>query len=76
MLITMVGGIGTYIKSPYQTQLEVGDPSNDSVRVDSNLVNAKVIGEGANLGITQEARFHLIYKEDVSILTSLIILLV
>jgi glutamate dehydrogenase len=50
------GGIGTYIKASNQTQAEVGDPSNDAVRVDGSDVRAKVIGEGANLAITQEGR--------------------
>ncbi len=50
------GGIGTYIKSSGQTQMEVGDPSNDALRVDAAEVRAKVIGEGANLAITQAGR--------------------
>ena len=53
------GGIGTYIKSKTETNLNVGDPNNDSVRVTSDQIHAKVIGEGANLGITQKARIHL-----------------
>ena len=35
---------------------EVGDPSNDALRADASELRAKVIGEGANLGITQAAR--------------------
>ncbi|MES2119609.1 MAG: NAD-glutamate dehydrogenase domain-containing protein [Pseudomonadota bacterium] len=50
------GGIGTYIKSSDQTHAEVGDPSNDGVRADATEVRAKVIGEGANLAITQAGR--------------------
>lgn len=50
------GGIGTYIKAPAENHIEVGDPSNDGIRVDANEVGAKVIGEGANLGITQAGR--------------------
>jgi glutamate dehydrogenase len=34
----------------------VGDRSNDAVRVDAAQVRARVIGEGGNLGLTQEAR--------------------
>ena len=34
----------------------MGDPANDALRVDAADVKAKVIGEGANLGITQAAR--------------------
>src|SRR5690625_7785183 len=48
--------IGTYIKAASETHLEVGDPSNDSVRVDASDLRARVIGEGGNLGVTQRAR--------------------
>ena len=50
------GGIGTYIKATTQTHAQVGDPANDDLRVDATEVRAKVIGEGANLAITQAAR--------------------
>ncbi|MEO7277914.1 MAG: NAD-glutamate dehydrogenase domain-containing protein [Sphingomicrobium sp.] len=50
------GGIGTYIKSTGQSQADVSDPSNDGLRVDGVDVRAKVIGEGANLAITQAGR--------------------
>src|SRR5579884_2736128 len=50
------GGIGTYIKASTQSQADVGDPSNDVLRADAIDVRAKVIGEGANLGITQAGR--------------------
>ncbi|MEO6388406.1 MAG: NAD-glutamate dehydrogenase domain-containing protein [Croceibacterium sp.] len=50
------GGIGTYIKSTQETDGQVGDPANDSLRVSGNEVRAKVIGEGANLGVTQAGR--------------------
>jgi glutamate dehydrogenase len=50
------GGIGTYIKASTQSQSEVGDPSNDALRVDAIELRAKVIGEGANLAITQAGR--------------------
>jgi glutamate dehydrogenase len=50
------GGIGTYVKASTQNNVDVGDPSNDSVRVSADEVLAKVIGEGANLGTTQAAR--------------------
>ena len=50
------GGIGTYIKAPSENHVEVGDPGNDRLRVDADEVGAKVIGEGANLGITQAGR--------------------
>ena len=50
------GGIGTYIKASQENNVQVGDPANDALRVDAADVKAKVIGEGANLGITQAAR--------------------
>jgi glutamate dehydrogenase len=50
------GGIGTYIKSSTQSNSDVGDPANDALRVSGDEVRAKVIGEGANLGITQAGR--------------------
>ncbi|MEO5640226.1 MAG: NAD-glutamate dehydrogenase domain-containing protein, partial [Sphingomicrobium sp.] len=50
------GGIGTYLKASTQTHGAVGDPANDALRIDATEVRAKVIGEGANLAITQAAR--------------------
>ncbi len=50
------GGIGTYIKSAAQSNLDAGDRANDAVRINGGEVGAKVIGEGANLGVTQLGR--------------------
>jgi len=50
------GGIGTYIKSADEQNWEAGDKANDAIRVNADKVRAKVIGEGANLGITQRGR--------------------
>jgi glutamate dehydrogenase len=50
------GGIGTYVKASNQSNADVGDRSNDAVRVDAAWLRAKVVGEGGNLGLTQEAR--------------------
>ncbi|MBX3598962.1 MAG: NAD-glutamate dehydrogenase [Rhizobiaceae bacterium] len=50
------GGIGTYVRASSETNQEVGDRTNDSIRVTAAEVRAKVIGEGANLGATQRAR--------------------
>jgi glutamate dehydrogenase len=50
------GGIGTYIKAGNERHSEVGDSSNDSVRIDAGELRAKVVGEGGNLGLTQLAR--------------------
>lgn len=50
------GGIGTYIKASGETNAEVGDRANDGIRITAAELRAKVIGEGANLGVTQRAR--------------------
>ena len=50
------GGIGTYVKAASQSNGDVGDPANDALRVNAEELRAKVIGEGANLGVTQAAR--------------------
>nr|WP_246237092.1 NAD-glutamate dehydrogenase domain-containing protein [Pontixanthobacter rizhaonensis] len=50
------GGIGTYIKAAAENNAAVGDPANDTLRVDAKDLRVKVIGEGANLGVTQAAR--------------------
>lgn len=50
------GGIGTYVKAPQESHIQVGDPANDGLRVDATEIRARVIGEGANLGVTQAGR--------------------
>lgn len=50
------GGIGTYIKASAESDSEVGDKSNDPVRVNADQVRAEVIGEGGNLGLTALGR--------------------
>ena len=50
------GGIGTYIKASHETHEMVGDKANDGLRVDARNLNCRVIGEGGNLGVTQQAR--------------------
>ncbi len=50
------GGIGTYVKASSQRSVDVGDRSNDAVRVNANQLRSRAIGEGGNLGLTQEAR--------------------
>ncbi|MGB1077498.1 MAG: NAD-glutamate dehydrogenase domain-containing protein, partial [Bdellovibrionales bacterium] len=53
------GGIGTYIKAATESHGDVSDKSNDAIRIDAKEAQARVIGEGANLGITQDARISL-----------------
>ena len=50
------GGIGTYVRAPFESDASVGDRANDELRVSTDELGAKVIGEGANLGITHAAR--------------------
>ncbi len=50
------GGIGTYVKSRDETNLDVGDRANDAVRIDGKDLRARVVGEGANLAVTQRGR--------------------
>lgn len=51
-----LGGIGTYVKASDQKHEEVGDRQNDTVRVDACDLKVRVVGEGANLGFTRQAR--------------------
>jgi len=50
------GGIGTFVKARDESHAEVGDRANDALRVDAEAVRAKVVGEGANLAVTQRGR--------------------
>jgi len=51
-----LGGIGTYIKAASESHEAVGDRACDTVRIDARQLRCRVIGEGANLGITQRGR--------------------
>jgi len=50
------GGIGTYVRASAETDAEVGDRANDAIRIPASDFGCKVVGEGANLGMTQLAR--------------------
>ena len=50
------GGIGTYIKASDETHADAGDRANDAMRINGRDLKAKVVGEGANLGLTQAGR--------------------
>ncbi|MEE9451854.1 MAG: NAD-glutamate dehydrogenase, partial [Gammaproteobacteria bacterium] len=54
------GGIGTFIKASSESDSDVGDKTNDGIRIDANELVCKVIGEGANLGVTQLARIEYV----------------
>jgi glutamate dehydrogenase len=50
------GGIGTYVRGSGETDAQAGDRANDAIRAAAKDLQAKVIGEGANLGVTQRGR--------------------
>ncbi len=50
------GGIGTYVKASSESNNDVGDRSNDSVRVNGSELRCRVVAEGGNLGCTQLGR--------------------
>ena len=50
------GGIGTFVKAKGESHAEVGDRANDALRIDGEAIRARVVGEGANLGMTQRGR--------------------
>ncbi|MFN8036869.1 MAG: NAD-glutamate dehydrogenase [Acidimicrobiia bacterium] len=50
------GGIGTYVKASTERHADVGDKSNDAIRVDADDLRCRVVGEGGNLGFTQRGR--------------------
>lgn len=50
------GGVGTYVKSSDESNLDLGDKQNEAIRLDANEIKARVVCEGGNLGFTQKAR--------------------
>ncbi len=50
------GGIGTYVRASTETDEAAGDRANDAIRITGGQLRCKVIGEGANLGMTQRGR--------------------
>ncbi len=50
------GGVGTYVKSTDESNLDLGDKQNEAVRLDAYELKARVVSEGGNLGFTQKAR--------------------
>jgi glutamate dehydrogenase len=51
-----LGGIGTYVKAEQEANADVGDKANDAVRINGRQLRVRVVGEGANLGLTQAGR--------------------
>ncbi len=56
------GGIGTYVKASSEGHEEVGDRATEALRIDGCDVRAAVVGEGANLGVTQRGRIEFSLK--------------
>ncbi|MBA2657004.1 MAG: NAD-glutamate dehydrogenase [Tatlockia sp.] len=56
------GGIGTYVKANAETNLEVGDRTNDWCRVNGDELQTQVVVEGGNLGFTQLGRIEFALK--------------
>lgn len=50
------GGIGTYVKAEDESHEQVGDRTNNALRVNGKDLRCKVVGEGGNLGFTQKGR--------------------
>jgi glutamate dehydrogenase len=50
------GGIGTYVKASFESHVQAGDKASDAFRVNGNELRCKVLGEGGNLGCTQNGR--------------------
>jgi glutamate dehydrogenase len=50
------GGIGTFVKAAGESDGDVGDRGNAPVRIDAARLRCKVVGEGANLAVTQLGR--------------------
>ncbi|MDP3705789.1 MAG: NAD-glutamate dehydrogenase [Legionellaceae bacterium] len=49
-------GIGTFVKARSESSLDVGDRSNDAIRINGKQLRCKSVVEGGNLGLTQLAR--------------------
>ena len=56
------GGVGTYVKSSDESNLDIGDKQNESVRIDANELKAYCVCEGGNLGLTQKARIEYAHE--------------
>ncbi|MEN0062826.1 MAG: NAD-glutamate dehydrogenase domain-containing protein [Myxococcota bacterium] len=50
------GGIGTFVKATSESHAMVDDRSNNALRIDASELQANIVGEGGNLGLSQRAR--------------------
>jgi glutamate dehydrogenase len=60
------GGVGTYVKGANESDTQVGDRANDSVRVTGSELRCRVLGEGGNLGFTQLGRIEYCHGGGIS----------
>ena len=51
-----IGGVGTYVKSSEELNIQIADKINEEVRVDANELGCYAVCEGGNLGFTQKGR--------------------
>lgn len=50
------GGVGTYVRGEDESDSQIGDKPNESIRVNASQIQAYAVCEGGNLGFTQKAR--------------------
>lgn len=50
------GGIGTYVRASDETNEQIGDKANDTIRITGKELRVRVVGEGGNLGCSQRGR--------------------
>ena len=50
------GGVGTYVRGDEESDSQIGDKPNESVRVNASDLRVTAVCEGGNLGLTQKAR--------------------
>ena len=56
------GGIGCFVKASTESDADANDRTNDATRVDAKTIRARIIGEGANLGMTQRGHIGFALK--------------
>ncbi len=50
------GGVGTFVKATSESNADVGDKTNDAVRIDGAQLRCRVVGEASDRGLTQKGR--------------------
>lgn len=60
------GGIGTYVKASTENNIEVGDRTNDAVRINGKDLRCRIVAEGGNLGFTQLGRVEYALHNGIS----------